>query len=137
MSVLIVPDIAKRPLLAYMSGVAAPSTWEIKLFQNNYTPVSSTLLANLTEATFSGYAGISMSGMSLDATLDAFNRAVVRWNPATWTKSGVTGNTVYGYYVVGPGPSLMWLERFDFSIPMLTNGAYLVITPIFTYTSQF
>lgn len=137
MSVLVVPNVAKRILQIYTTGLGPPGTWTIKLFSNNATISAATVLSDLTEATFSGYAAINLSGLAVDASLDAFNRAVATWNPATWTKSGVTGNTIYGYYVIQPGPALMWAEKFDFPIPMTTDGAYLVITPRFTYTSQF
>lgn len=137
MSVSIIPDVAKRPILAYQTGVAAPGAWTLILFSNNAVVSSLTVLSDLTTATFSGYSTPTLSGMTLDASLDAFGRAVVTWNPVTWTKSGATGNTIYGYAILQPGPALIQVEKFDIPIPMLTDGAYLVITPKVTYTSQF
>lgn len=137
MSVAIVPNIAKVNTLANLLGILTAYPDRIHLFQNNATITASTVMSDLTLATFSGYAYITLSGRTLSVSLDAFNRAFCTWNAATWTKSGATGNTIYGYVVTDNSNNLMWVEKFDVPIPMTSDGAYLVVTPRTTYTSQF
>ena len=137
MSLLIIPNSGKRIHLIYQTQYGQTPNFSIKLFQNNVTVSSITVLADLVEATFSGYSSPLLSGQVIEESLDGFSRAVSVWNPATWTKSGASANTIYGYYVCLPGPALMWVEKFDTPIPMTTDGAYLVITPRLTFTSQY
>lgn len=137
MSVAIWPKSARNAGVAFLSGLSAFVADRMKLFQNNLVPTADTILSDLTEATFSGYSAGMFSGGALGGSLDAFNRGYATWSPLTWTKSGATGNTIYGYYVTNSGGSLLWIERFDIPIPMTTDGAYLVITPRLTFTSQF
>jgi len=137
MSFLIVPNDAKTRLVKLTLGVTATYPLHINLFQNNYIPGPSTLQSNMVGASFSGYSGIVLSGLSVSATLDGSNRALASWSACTWTKSGPTGNTIYGYSVTDSAGNMLWVERFDSPIPMLSDGAYLVITPQFTGMSQF
>lgn len=138
MSNLVVPNLSK----VYLTKQAAlpaqnfyPAT--IKLFQNNYIPVAGTVIGDLTEATFSGYAAQALAGGAVSGMLDASGRAVAQWNAVTFTKAGATGNTIYGYYVIDGSGNLLWAERFDSSIAMNTDGAFIQLTPKFTGMSQF
>lgn len=137
MSLLIVPNIAKVNTLANQLGILTAYPDRIHLFQNNATISATTIVSDLTAATFSGYAYITLSGRTLSVTLDAFSRAFCTWAAATWTKSGATGNTIYGYWVTDNSNNMMWVEKFDVPVPMSSDGAYLVITPRLTFTSQF
>jgi hypothetical protein len=134
MSNLIVPDTAKKNILTIFSGGI---TGVMKLFQNNITPAHNTVYADFTEATFSGYASQSLSGASVAGSLDSSGRGVVTWTALTWTKSGATGNTIYGYWVENSSGVLLWCERFDSPIVMTADGAFLTLTPKLTDMSQF
>lgn len=136
MSNLIVPNDSKKTNMQLILNGLFIGT-KIRLFQNNYTPVAATVIGDLTEATFSGYAQITLAGGAVAGALDAENRAVITWNAVTFTKAGATGNTIYGYYIVDNGGVLLWLERFDAPISMTTDGAFITITPKFTGKSQY
>lgn len=136
-SLLIVPNIAKIQSLTnqLVAGSLYPS--KINLFNNSHSCSSTTTTSNLVTATFSGYSQGTLSGLSVAGSLDGFNRAVASWSANTWTKSGATGNTIYGYWVSDSSGNLLWCETFDTPVPMSVDGAYLVITPKFTFTSQY
>ncbi len=137
MSTLIVPTVSKQPMLQLTTGLYNEHPYRIRLWQNNIIPGAGTAKADFTEATFTGYASILLSGLVSVAGYDIQNRAVNEWSACTWTKSGVTGNTIYGYWVENISAVLLWCERFDSPIPMTSDGSYLVITPKLTGMSQY
>ena len=93
-----------QELIAYLNSLV------IDLYQNNYTPVDTSLAADFTVATFDGYA---------QKTLDTFAAAFLNGNDKaetdhlllTWVSTGVTANTIYGYYVRTSGGLLVYAER--------------------------
>lgn len=140
MSNLIVPDDAKIRLTKLATSISltgGPDKY--RLFQNNVTPDHNTTSATLTEATFSGYTsgGVALSGGAVSGSLDGSGRAVATWNSITYTKSGATGNTIYGYYCVDSSGNLLWVERFDSPIAMTTDGSFITLVPKFTGMSQY
>jgi len=137
MSVLVIPNVAKTFHLSLQLGASTDYPVTLKLFNNDAPINASTTLAMLNTATFSGYSHGTLSGRSVAGSLDAFSRAYATWNPLTWTKSGATGNTIYGYWVINAAGDLLWCEKFDTAVPMSSDGAYLVITPRLTFTSQY
>ncbi len=137
MSNLIVPNASKIELMKIACGLQSNYASRIKLFSNNHVPGPTTVAGSLVEATFTGYSFISLSGVSVSGSLDMESRAVLSYSACTWTKSGATGNTIYGYWVSDAAGVLLWVERFDSTIPMVSDGAYLVITPAFTGMSQY
>lgn len=137
MSQVVVPDVGKKQLLKFLTGEVADIPTFIRLFKNDFTPGPATVIGDFTQADFSGYGAAATANPVTAAALDASNRAVVTWDPVTWTKNGATGNTIYGYYVVDSTGSLLWAERFDGSIPMTVDGAFIQITPRFTFKSEF
>lgn len=138
MSNLVVPDEGKKRNLIGAMGVAGFAPTTVKLFQNNYFPDHATVVASLTEATFSNYSAQSLAGLSVSSSLDASGRAVATFNPVSFTKSGATGNNIYGYYVCDPSGFVLWAERFDSApISMAVDGAFIQIVPKFTTASQY
>jgi hypothetical protein len=65
------------------------------LFTNNYTPIETTVLGDLTEATGSGYAAKTLTGASWTVTGGAPTTA--SYAAQQFTFSGALGN-VYGYF---------------------------------------
>jgi len=95
-------------------------------------------LAALTEATFTGYAPVVLSGGTVAPSVDAGGRAVLTWNQVSWTKNGGVGNQIYGYWVIdGPG-ALLFAERASTApVRMASDGDSLLITPQLTDKSEF
>jgi hypothetical protein len=83
----------------------------LHLFQNNYTPVDTTVVGDLTEATFDGYAANALAGWSA-AALDVNNKAATEAPLSTFTKTaGATTNTIYGVYCLDVDGDLAYAER--------------------------
>lgn len=124
---------------SFLNGINATfgSTFRIRLFQNNYTPIATTVIADFTEANFSGYASQLMGSGTVSGP-DGSNRWVLTFAQRTWTKSGATGNSIYGYWVEQATPTAMWAERFAAApIDMNTDGNSIVMTPLVTMKSEF
>lgn len=140
MSNLIVPNAGELVLQNTLLKTALLSDQALllKLFQNNYTPVDSTVTADFTEANFTSYTSKSLARATWNDATTVSGAAVSTYgsSPQTWT-CGTTGNTIYGYYIVGATDNITrWAQRFDNPI-VLTNGLTLGVTPTFSGYSQF
>jgi len=133
---LVVPDIGELYILASWILGYAPTNLKVHLYQNNYTPVDSTVLGDLTEATFSGYAA---AAVTLGTPTEVSNKAKTVGTAAqVFTHNGGgTANTIYGYYVkdLSTG-NLAWVERFGSSQIMTNNGDQISITIQLTCDSE-
>lgn len=107
------------------------ATTVIKLFMNDVTPGLGTKVADLTEATFTGYAAVPVTGW--DATqLDPATGLpiIVQQTPAIagFPQTGTTiVNTIFGFWVELNGHILL-AERFDNPIQMDTTGKNINLT---------
>jgi len=136
MSNLIVPDVAKIEMAKVTAGIRTIS--KIDLFQNNYSIVHGTTIANLTVAAFGGYAQGTMAGATVAGALDSSSRAVTTWNPVTFTCSGAPlTESIYGYYVTSDTGTLLWAETFDNPVVVNLAGIFIQLTPQLTDMSQF
>ncbi len=108
------------------------------IFKNDYTPINTTVLADLTEANFDGYARITLDSWT-SAFLNADNKAEVDETTRTFTVSGVsTPNTVYGAFVLDGSGNLLYAERDPAGGHLLnTVGQTWSYFPRFTFRSEF
>ena len=133
-----IPDVSKKTFATNLVQAGTTNMWTAKLYQNNYVPDHTTVLSNLTEANFSGYSATLLTSGTVGGSLDAGGRAVITWAQITWTKSGATGNEIYGYYVVDSSGNLMWVEAAASPpIRMVADGDELLLTPQLTDKSEF
>jgi len=113
-------------------------TYKLRLFQNNYTPLTTSVIGDFTEATFSGYAGQNIGSWAV-AVLSG-SKYILTAPALTFSHSGgATGNTIYGYYIVTGGIAVaQWAER-DPNGPrsMTASGDTYIITPTFSLKSEF
>ena len=137
---LVVPNVGETALQDKMlkAALAVDEGYTLKLYKNNYTPVASLVASDFTEADFTGYTSKSLTRALWNAATIVSGAAVSTYgsSPQTWT-CGATGNTIYGYYVVGAtSGTLLWAELFASPI-VLTNGLTLGVTPTFSSQSEF
>lgn len=131
-----VPDVGEATILDHLLG-AYGDDLEVRLYQNDYTPVDGSVLGSFTQADFEGYAG--QNAESWTGAVMASGRARSTADQITWTKgTGGTGNSIYGYYVVDADENLLWAER-DPSAPvnMTSDGNIYRLTPAFTLKTEF
>jgi hypothetical protein len=102
-----------RRLTLVQSDLSTTTKPILHLFKNNVTPSEATVLADLTEATFPGYAAASID--FTDATISGPVLNVYTLSPPgiTFTRAaGAGGEDVYGYYVTDHlNAQLLWAQR--------------------------
>lgn len=104
---------------------------KIHLFANDITPSIGTVLADLTEIGFSGYAPIDFPTVNPVLTWDVTNnRAIVETDIVRFTAalpgSGLP-NIAFGYWVDYPDPrtgqtELLWAKKFADAVALLNVG---------------
>jgi len=95
------------------SGIIGVGDYNIHLFKNNYHPVPHVVPADLTEATFGGYAaqGFDPTGFSEGIQVD--DAVFTMPDLYTWTPTTTGGGqTVYGYWVSDEGDNVAWVVRW-------------------------
>lgn len=89
-------------LWAFDDSGVVQEDFVVDLFQNNYTPVYTSTGSNFTVATFPGYAQVAVPRSSFAApTSTGGVGTIVSSVQPTWTCSGGSGQTVYGWYMRG------------------------------------
>lgn len=112
-------------LKALVNHTAQATNLTLKLFKSNTTPGDTDTAATYTEADFTGYSSVTLTGSSW----------VVTGNPITYAKqtftssAGSQNQAVYGYYVVA-NTTLIYAERFsDGPYTIVNNGDKIEVTP--------
>jgi len=137
-SVLIV--LAMAFLRDLVTGIATtvPGTppidgCKVKLFTNDFAPSPTTLLADFTEATFTGYAEATIATWG-----DTINTGTARAGStaqATFTAGAIAGpgETCFGYYVTNAGETLvLFSERFEESVQFVNEFDSLSLDLVFS-----
>ncbi len=124
-----VPDVGENIALEALVNKTAPQNLLLKLYSNNITPADSDTHTTYTEATFIGYAAITLTG----ATWSAASGGTIAYSAQqTFTRSSTgASENIYGYYIVqATSGTLVWSER-DASAPFVitNNGDQVKITP--------
>lgn len=110
----------------YGSGGAGVGMY-CRLFTNNYTPLESSVVSDFTQATFTGYAAIQLTSWSTPA----YSSGKARTSNAviTFTNTGGSSATIYGYYVTDSGnTNLFFAERDPLGPITLNPGDSYAIT---------
>lgn len=134
---LVVPSSGENALLGWALTDATTEDFTLKLYQNDYIPISTSVVGDFTEADFTSYAEktLARSGWA-SIEQDANEKAAAQYDSVqSWT-CGASGNTVYGYFVVGASSgTLLWCERFA-EPQVMTNTVVLSLLPKFTLASE-
>lgn len=123
-----VPDVGENAILEMIVNKTAPQNPVLKLYKNNITPSDTDTDATYTEATFGGYAAITLTGASWS---NAASGSISFGSQQTFTCNASATDDIYGYYVVQASSGiLLWSER-DASAPFAVrnSGDAVKITP--------
>jgi hypothetical protein len=111
-------------------GGGAGDPTDLKLFKNNVTVSPTTVIADLIEADFSGYADISITEASWggfvtrpDGSAMIMNNTIRTWMP----NAATIGNTIYGWYLVSSLGALLMMGNLPAPAVMDTVLKYLSI----------
>lgn len=116
-------------------------TLTLHLAKNNVTITRATVLADFTEANFSGYASQAI-GTWGSPVYDAANHRYTATAPAALFQNttGVVGNSIYAVYVTDAGGHLIYCEEVTGGpgtpVDMTTAGKVYVYTPVVADLSQ-
>lgn len=109
------------------------NNYTLKLFTNNYTPLTTSAAANFTEAAGGGYAAITLTAGSWTvSTTNVPRDAAYPQQTFTFTGALTDSVPVYGYYVVDADGVLIFAERASSTFTPATNGDTYKVTPNFT-----
>lgn len=135
---LVVSDVGEVELLDKMlkDALSVDENYTLKLYKNNYTPGGSSTAANFTEADFTNYTAKTLNRSNWSAATSVANKAQSSYSNQTWT-CGTTGNTIYGYYIVGATSGvLLWAEKFALA-RIIGDTDTITVTPRFTLNSKY
>jgi hypothetical protein len=105
---------------AIQTQMAASTFGQMKLFQNNYVPTPTSILADFTEATFDGYVHQTFKfGIG---PFRNFDGTYGPYSNVSYTMTGsTTPNTIYGCYLVDSTGAFALAIRFPQPIAMVDN----------------
>jgi hypothetical protein len=130
---LVVPNGGEVIALSYLVNKASPENLVLRLFESNTTPAETDVVGTYTEATFTGYAAVTLTGASWTVTGGAPSSAA--YAQQTFTSSaGSQAKNVYGYYLTRlSSADLVYAERFsDGPYAIVNNGDSVKVTPTIT-----
>lgn len=125
---LLFPNGGEDIALAALVNKTAPQNLVLRLYQNNITPGETDTAGTYTEATFTGYSAITLTG----ATWTSTPGVNISYPQQTFTSSAnqATQN-IYGYYLTQVSSGLLvYAERFsDAPNPITNNNDQILVTP--------
>ena len=130
---LLLPNNGEGDALAAIVGKAAAENLVLRLYTNDITPSETDTTATYTEATFTGYAAITLTASSWTVTEGEPGNAA--YPQQTFTSSAdQSPQSVYGYYFTRvTSGRLAWAERFPSGPYVIANnGDNVKVTPKFT-----
>lgn len=99
---LVVLNTGKPLLISLLfKDAAVPALpWYLVLYKNNFTPLETSVLADFTEATFTGYSPEELTRATWQAPAMVANKALIQYGtgPITWTATAAF-QTIYGYLI--------------------------------------
>ncbi len=122
------PDSGENLVLEMIVNKTAPQNLVLRLYKNNITPSDTDTAGTYTEATFPGYAAITLTGASWNA---ASGGSIAYGAQQTFTCSGTSTDDIYGYYVTqATSGTLLYSER-DGAAPFAVrnSGDNIKLTP--------
>lgn len=107
----------------------------LKLYKSNTTPAVGDTEASYTEATFTGYAAVTLAGASW--TTASANPSTASYAAQTFTSTAnQTAQIIYGYYLVQlASGKLIAAERFTSAVTIQNNTDSITVTPALTQAS--
>jgi len=103
----------------------------IRLFNNDYTPVAASEIADFSECDETGYAEQNLTGTEYTITPGETTGASAEHPQVTFEFTEAAN--VYGYFVVNPaGTKVLWAERFASAPYEITTAGEIRVTPTVT-----
>lgn len=127
---LVCPDVGEVELLDKMlkDALSVDEDYTLKLFKTNVTPAESDTAGSYTVADFTNYVNKTLTRTGWAGASTAGGTTSTTFAQQSWT-CGASGNTVYGYWVIGVTSTVvLWAEAFA-TARVLASGDTLNLTP--------
>lgn len=110
----------------------------VDLYQNNYTPVFTSVAANFTASTFPGYAQVSVTRSSFTtiSAADGIGAAVSTITPQ-WTCNGGAGQDAYGWFMRGATSGTLLAAQEFLNVRNMLPNTTETLGPFAMQMSQF
>lgn len=136
---LVVPNVGELELLDKMlkDALSVDENYILKLFHTNVTPDQNSTSSSFVEATFTNYSAATLTRANWNTAVTVSNKAESSYGSSalSWT-CGATGDTIYGYWVIGAtSGTCLWAEAFA-TARVLASSDVLNLTPKFTLNSE-
>lgn len=121
------PDVGENLALEMITNKTAPQNLVLKLYKNNITPSDTDTAATYTEADFTGYSAITLTGASWGSA----SGGTIAYAQQTFTCSGASSNSIYGYFVIQTTSTVLLYSERDASAPftVTVSGDAVKVTP--------
>lgn len=126
------PDVGENIALEALVNKTAPQNLVLRLYSNNITPSDTDVAGTYTEATFAGYAAITLTGASWNA---AAAGSITYGSQQTFTRTSTGApENIYGYYCTQITSGILAYSERDGAAPfaVTNNGDQIRITPTIT-----
>ena len=129
----IYPDVGLVPAL---QRIATPSV-HVHLYQNDVTPDRDTVLGDLTECAFTGYATRDVPVADFTLTGVVAHVGGIQALPVANTNASGGAVTVYGYFITDETDAILLAVARDDAAPVSVpvGDPYLVVPILGTYSS--
>src|SRR5271166_3636732 len=110
----------------------SPNFAKVGLFTNNYTPLPTTVIGDLTEAAYTGYAQLDVPAWGDPSTVSATEVNVLGTTILQFQgPSSGPGAIIYGYFWLDSTGSYIGAERFSSPIPLNVLTDVITLLPSF------
>lgn len=102
----VAPNEGRVVLVNNLIAGGSLENWTLKLFKNNFTPAVTSVAADFTEADFTGYTAKTLTRSQTGSTWGAASitsdiSQSEYGTDQSFTYTGATSQSVYGWYIVG------------------------------------
>lgn len=102
---------------------------ELKMFTNDLALTAEMVLADLTEATFDGYAAAALAEWG-QAYISEVGTPVIKNGSKQFNHAGTgAAETMYGWYIESAGGVILEVKRFTNPVPLATADDSVVVVP--------
>jgi hypothetical protein len=109
-----------------------------KLFTNNVTPDPANAIGSFTEASWTGYADVTLDDTDFTTSGVAAHVGFILAPPISFLNSSGGDVAAYGYYVTDIGESQVFaVARFDSAPVTKHDGESFIVIPTWAVFSQF
>mgnify|MGYP003345521216 CR=1 FL=1 len=130
---LVVPLASSDRLLGWLVNTQNSNNLKIKLFTNAHTVASGTTESDLTEATYSGYASLTLTRGSFTIAQSG-GKSVATYADKVFGPASSGSQVIKGYYVTDSADNLLWAENF--SDQTIDTSTTLTIVPKVSLDSE-